>query len=161
MSTIKRATVLLVAALMVAAGSTSPAFASKEERLRTEAIDIFVPTSFKVPKSGCSLVEFKYKWRFFQNHETILTWITIENKKGWIIGEIYLEPDITGGEGIAVIKICSTRWIGDPEIIDGKLVPGTAYQSAQKGAYVWNLDVTDFDNRKNMFQSRIKPFRLT
>jgi hypothetical protein len=145
---------------MVAAGSTSPAFASKKERLRTEAIEIFVPTSFKAPKSGCSLVEFKYKWRFFQNNETILTWITIENKKGWMIGEIYLEPDITGGEGIAEIKICSTRWIGDPEIIEGKLVPGNAYQSAQTGAYVWNLDVTDFDNRKNMFQSRIKPLRL-
>jgi hypothetical protein len=151
----------LVVAVLLTTSSATAALATKEERIRTEAIEIFVPTNFKAPQSGCSFVPFKYRWRFFQNHETILAQITIENKKGWWIGDIYLYPDVTGGEGVAEIKICSTRWIGEPEVIEGKLVQGSPYQSSRKGAYLWHLDVTDWDNRKNIFQSGKKPFRLT
>ena len=110
---------LVVAVLFTTSGATA-ALATKEERIRTEAIEIFVPTSFKAPQSGCSSVPFKYRWRFFQNHETILAQITIENKKGWWIGDTYLYPDVTGGEGVAEIKICSTRWVGESEIIEGQ-----------------------------------------
>jgi hypothetical protein len=138
----------------------SPAIAESENRIRTEAMEIFVPKSFKAPKSGCSIIPIKYKWRYFLNHETILADITLYAKGGWIVGQVFLEPDSTGGKGVAELKICSTRWVGEEELIEGKLVPGTAFQQARKGSYKLELGVVDFENEKNMFQYRSRPIRL-
>ena len=151
----------LVVAVLLATSGANPAVANKEERLRTEAIEIFFPKSFKAPKSGCSIIPIKYEWRFFQNHETIAADITLETKNGWAIGEVSLEPDVTGGKGLAEMKICSTRWIGEPVLVEGKTYPGNALQKATKGTFVMDLYVTDFDNRDNVLQWRQKPFRLT
>jgi hypothetical protein len=151
----------LVFAVLLTMSGTTAALAKNEERLRTEALEIFFPKSFKAPKSGCSIIPIKYEWRFFLNHETIVADITLETKTGWAIGEVSLEPDVTGGKGLAEMKICSTRWIGEPLLVEGKTFPGSALQKATKGTFVMDLYVTDFDNRDNVFQWRKKPFRLT
>jgi hypothetical protein len=152
MSTIKRTAVLLVAAVMVAAGSTSPAFASKEERIRTETIEIYFPKTFKAPRSGCTNVPIRYEWRYFMNHRSVGAYITLETKNEWIIGEIYLQPEFSGGGGVANLKICASRWVGDEETIDGTVFPGDTYQPAKKGRYFIDLWVSDFDNKDNPLQ---------
>jgi hypothetical protein len=162
MSTIKRTAVLLVAAVMVAAGSTSPAFASKEERIRTETIEIYFPKTFKAPKSGCSNVPIRYEWRYFLNHLSVGARITLETKKEWAVGEVYLQPDFSGGGGVVNLKICAKRWVGEEESIGGEVFPGDIYQGVKKGKYLVDLWVTDFDNKENSFQfPKRKPLRLT
>jgi hypothetical protein len=160
MSMLNRAFVILLAAVIVVIGGTNPAFATKEERIRTEAIEIFVPKSFKAPKSGCSFIPIRYEWRYFMNHETIGAFLTIETKDDWIISSFYLQPDITGSSGVVDMRVCSTRWVGDEEVVDGKLLPGEVFQRAKKGNYFFELDLWDFDNKENMIQYGRKQLRL-
>ena len=150
---------VVVAVLLTMSGTTA-ALAESENRIRTEAMEIFVPKSFKAPKSGCSFIPIKYEWRYFLNHETILADVSLYAKGGWLIGQVFLEPDSTGGKGIAELKICSTRWVGEEELIEGKIFPGTAYQRARKGSYKLELYVVDFDNEKNTFQESSRPISL-
>jgi hypothetical protein len=150
----------LTVLVLTAIGGALPAAAKSENRIRIEAIQVFVPKTFAAPKSGCTSIPIRYEWRFFLNHESIGAYFTLETKSEWTIGEVYLQPSSTGGSGVVDLKICSTRWIGDEEVIDGKTYPGDVFQRAKKGNYIFNLTVWDFDNKENLFQQGRKPLRL-
>lgn len=152
MSTIKRVCAVLLITVFLAVGGASAAFANKEERIRTEALDIFFPRSMKAPKSGCTNVPIRFEWRYFMNHLSVGAFITLETKKEWVVGEVYLQPDFSGGAGVVDLKICSKRWVGEEEAIDGELFPGDIYQGVKRGKYYIDVWVTDFDNKDNAFQ---------
>jgi hypothetical protein len=143
---------LLLTALLVTAGVTSPASASKEERIRTEAIDIFFPKSMKAPTSGCSSVPIRYEWRYFINYRSVGASVTFETKNNWMLGYIFLDPDPSGTGGVANLKFCAERWVDEDEIIDGVVVPGDTFQAGKKGRYFIDLLVYDGDNKDNHFQ---------
>lgn len=152
MSKLKRTLVVLLATALVATGGTSPAFAKKEERIRTETIVIFFPKSLKAPTSGCSSVPIRYEWRYFLNHRSVGARIDFETKNDWLLGEIYLQPDVSGTGGVANLKFCAERWVGEDETIDGEVFPGETYQAVKKGRYFIDVMVNDFDNKDNFLQ---------
>lgn len=152
---------VLMAAVVVAVGGASPAFAKKEDRIRTEALEIFFPKNIKAPKSGCSQVPIRYEWRYFLNHLSVGAYITLETKKEWAVSEVYLQPDFSGGAGVVNLKICSQRWVGEEETIDGEVFPGDIYQGVKRGKYYIDVWGTDFDNKENSFQfPKRKPLQL-
>lgn len=152
MSTVKRICAVLLITAFLAVGGASAAFANKEERIRTEALDIFFPRSMKAPKSGCTNVPIRFEWRYFMNHLSVGAFITLETKNDWELGNLYLEPNFSGGQGVASLKICANRWVGDEETIDDIVFPGDIFQAAKKGRYFIDVNVNDFDNKDNPFQ---------
>jgi hypothetical protein len=151
-SKIKITFVAFLTAMLLTAGWASPAFAKKEERIRTEALEIFFPKSIKSPKSGCSNIPIRYEWRYFLNHLSVGAYIWIETKNEWTVGEISLEPGFSGGAGVADLKICATRWVGPEVTIDGEVFEGDVYQGVKKGTYFIDVMVNDFDNKEKPFQ---------
>jgi len=155
----KSLAVLGIAALVVI-GVAAPATAKSENRIRTEAIDLFVPKTIKAPKTGCSIIPVRFEWRYYTNGKSTLAIVSLETRSGHLVGDLYLEPETTEEKGTAGLKICSSRWVGEEEIIDGKLVEGTRYFGVKKGRHVFDLFVADFDNQRNGIQTGKKPVRL-
>ena len=147
-------------ASLLAIGGAAPATAKSENRIRTEAIDLFVPKTIKAPKVGCSMVPVRFEWRYYINEKSTLAIVSLETRSGHLVGDLYLEPENTEEEGTAALKICSSRWVGEEEVIDGKLVEGTLYFGVKKGRHVFDLFVADFDNQRNGIQTGKKPVRL-
>ena len=142
---------LVVAVLLTTSGATA-ALAAKEERIRTEAIDVYFPKSMKAPTSGCSSVPIRYEWRYFINYQSVLATIDFETKNNRLLGYIFLEPDSSGTGGIANLKFCAEKWVDEDEIIDGVVVPGDTFQAGKKGRYFIDLLVYDADNKDKPFQ---------
>ena len=152
MSKNKKVFAVLVSAILLAASALSPANAANEQKIRTEAVVVYFPKNLKAPTSGCSSVPIKYEWRYFINYRSVLVSIDFETKNDWLLGHINLEPDFSGTGGVANLKFCAERWVGDDETIDGEVFEGETYQAAKKGQYFIDILVYDADNKDKPFQ---------
>lgn len=120
------------------------AAASDEQRLRTDAIEIYLPKNFAVPVKGCSYVPVKFRWRYFYSQVTNASVWLVHPNKDQIIGGITIWAHKNPGEGSIPLKICSYRWL-DSEATD-------FYSRAKKRAYEIDLWVMDFDNKTDAIQ---------
>jgi hypothetical protein len=127
--------------------TTAPsAFAepSNEQRLRTDAIEIFIPKTFKVPVNGCSYIPVTYSWRSFYSEVTHASVYIAHPTKDQIIGGLSIWTHKNPGSGILPLQICSYKF---PDTEDGGF-----YSRARKGPYDFNLTVFDLESKTRPIQ---------
>ena len=146
----KKLLAVTILAGLSTAGFSNPALASSEVRLKTDAITIWVPKVIKAPRTGCSQVPVRFRWRNYYSTNTGAV-VTLYDKKDFIVGDVEIDVATSESRGLVTMKICAERWV------DENGIPVFPVKRGRQTIDVW---IIDDGNHKGLFQDAAKRGRV-